>query len=183
MLRYELRDGRELGDRVRGVELLEVGARHELGASRVVGAEEVELAVVERAAQREAHSVRRAALRLERVAYGPHERLHRALKRDVRRDHEVLRPVDERGKDRAPELALRLLARHRRDAFRLGLALRKEHSLLRRALAPLLDRVRVAHHLDVRAVLLLGHVGVPGADHLAHRRVELVDVGRPEEDA
>ena len=183
MLGDELRHGRELGDRVRGVELLELRARDELGSARVVRAEEVELAVVKRAAERKAHARGDAALRLERVADRPDERLHRALERDFGSDHEVLRPVEERRQHVAPELALGLLARHRRDTLGLGLALRNKHRLLRRALAPLLDGVRVAHHLDARAVLLLGHVGVARADHLAHRRVELVDVRRPEKDA
>ena len=183
MLRDELRDGCELGNGVRRVELLELGARHELRPPRVVRAEEVELAVVERAPEREAHPVGRAALGLKRVAHRPHERLYGALEGDVRRYHEVLRAVDERGKDRAAELALGLLACKRRDALDFGLAFRHEHGLLHRALAPLLYHLGIAHHLDLRAVLLLGHVGIASADHLPDGRAELVDVGRPEKNA
>ena len=136
--------------------------------------------MVERASEREAHVVRRAALKFERVAHRPHERLHRALHGDVGRDHEVLRAVDERRKDRAAELALGLLACERRNALDFGLAFRHEHSLLHRALAPRLDRLGIAHHLDLRAVLFLGHVGVASANHLLDNGVELMDVRRAE---
>ena len=183
MLGNELRGAGEFGNRMRGIERLVLKARDELRAARVVRAEEMELAVVERAAQREAHARRRAAFGLDRVVHRPDERLHRRLLNDVRRDHEVLRTLQERRQDRALELALGLFARQLRRALDLGLALREEDGLLRRALAPFLDRLRLAHHLNVRAVLVLGHVRELRPNHLLHRRVELVDVRRPKEDA
>ena len=183
MLGNELRGLRELGNRVLGVELLVLDVGDELLSARVVGAEELELAVMERAPQREAHVVRRAALGLQRIVRRPLERLHRTLHRDFRGNHQVLRRAEHRRQDVPLELALGLLARQRLRTLLIGRALREEHRLLRRALAPLLDRVGVTHHLDVRAVLHLGHVRILRADHLLHDRVELVDVRRPEQDA
>ena len=63
MLGDELRYGRELRNRVRGVEFLELGARDEFWATRIVRAEEVEFAEVERSPEREALLLRRAALK------------------------------------------------------------------------------------------------------------------------
>ena len=95
----------------------------------------------------------------------------------------MLRPRHERRQERAAELALGLLAHELRGALDLGLPLREVDGLLHRALAPLLDRLWVAHHLDVRTVLLLGHLRELGAHHLGDDGVELVDVRRPEQDA
>ena len=67
MLGDERRDLRKLGNRVGGVKLLEFCARDELRTTRIVRTEEVQLAVVEGAAKREAHVVGGAALGLEGV--------------------------------------------------------------------------------------------------------------------
>ena len=181
ILRDELRHLREFGDRVLGVELLVVGVRHELGSARVVGAEELELAVVERAPESKAHVVGRAPLRLQRVLRRPLERTDGALHRHVGGDHQVLRLVEHRGQDRAAELRLHLVARQRLRT--LGGALLHVDRLLRRAFAPFLDRLRVAHHHEARTVVRLAHARIARADHLLDRRRKLVDVRRPQEHA
>ena len=179
MLGHELRRRRKLGNRVLGVELAVFDIGHELLPARVVRPEELHLAVVERASQRIAHGVGGTALGLQRVARRPLQRTNRALQRDVGRDHEVLRRVQQRGQDRALELALGLFARKALRVF--GRALCEEQRALRRALAPRLDHLGVANHLDVGTVLLLGHVGIARPHHLAHHGVELVYVRRPEQ--
>ena len=165
---------------MRRVELLELVTDDEFGAARVVCPEEDHLAVVERASQREDHRVRSAALRLERIAHGPEKGLLLALEGGLSGDEQVLRLVEEARKNRPPEFALGLFARKLRRAF--ACAFRDKDGLLDCALAPFLNRLRLADHHDARTVFGLGHVGIASADHLADCRVELMDVRRPQQD-
>ena len=178
---YKIGDLRELCDSVGRIKLFKFNSGHKFGAARVVGSEEVHLAVMEGAAQREAHVVGRTTLHFNGVLHCPLQRLHRALESDFGRNHEVLRHIEKLRKNHALKLGLGLLAIELTDI--LAGVLRGEHDLLRRAAAPLFDRVAVANHFNMRAVFLLAHTGIARAENFAYGRVKLVDIGRPEKNS
>ena len=59
----------------------------------------------------------------------------------------------------------------------------KEKDFLCGSCAPGLNTLAIAHHLNVRAIFLLGHLRISRPDHLADDGTELVYIGRPEKHA
>ena len=184
----------KFGNRVREVQGRGLHGDHELGSARIVRTEELQLAVVERAAQRIEERRGEALFPRERIAAGKDERAVGRLEREVRREVHRLRRRQERRRDRATELQFGRLAldggRDRRGGLALvrrrrgGLGLRflaAVDRLLRGGRAPGLDRLGVAHHLDAGPVRLLAHVREARAHHLAHAGVVTVQVRRPQQ--
>ncbi len=161
------------------VELFQFSIRHKLWTPRIIRTEEMQLAVMERATQCKQHPIRRTLLGLNRIARRPQQRLRRRLQRHLQRHKRMLRRIHQRRQNRPLEFALSLFPRQ--NCRVLTRALRRKNRPLRRARTPLLNRLRITHHLNVRTVLFLAHIRILRPNHLLHDRIELMHIRRPQQ--